>query len=79
MKKKEPSGSGSADSSHGAAPARAREREPLSPAIAAAREQALTATEARVAELRSQYLSGSYQVDAGKVAAKLIDDHLSQH
>jgi anti-sigma28 factor (negative regulator of flagellin synthesis) len=30
----------------------------------------------RVAELRQQYVSGSYQPDAGKVAAKIVDEHL---
>jgi anti-sigma28 factor (negative regulator of flagellin synthesis) len=77
MKKKDTSGSGFADNSQAAAPARAREREPLSPSIAAAREQILTSTEARVAELRHQYLSGTYNVDAAEVAAKIVDDHLS--
>jgi anti-sigma28 factor (negative regulator of flagellin synthesis) len=60
-----------------AAPARARERQALSPATLAACEQVLTDREARIAELRKQYLSGTYKVDAGKVAAKIVDDHLS--
>jgi anti-sigma28 factor (negative regulator of flagellin synthesis) len=33
--------------------------------------------EARVAELRRQYLEGSYRVDAGEIAARVVDDHLT--
>ncbi|HMJ62718.1 MAG TPA: flagellar biosynthesis anti-sigma factor FlgM [Bryobacteraceae bacterium] len=32
--------------------------------------------EARIAELRRQYLEGSYRADAGEVAARIVDDHL---
>jgi anti-sigma28 factor (negative regulator of flagellin synthesis) len=63
--------------SQAAAPARARQREPISPAIVAAREQAVTNTEARIAELRKQHLAGTYKVDAAELAAKIVDDHLS--
>jgi flagellar biosynthesis anti-sigma factor FlgM len=34
--------------------------------------------EARVAEIRAQYLSGAYHVDAKELARKLIDAHLSK-
>ena len=34
--------------------------------------------EARVAEIRDQYLAGSYQVDAKELARKLVDAHLSK-
>jgi anti-sigma28 factor (negative regulator of flagellin synthesis) len=60
-----------------AAPTRALEREVVPPEIAAAREQVLTSGEARLADLRSQYLNGTYRVEAAKVAAKIVDDHLS--
>jgi anti-sigma28 factor (negative regulator of flagellin synthesis) len=33
--------------------------------------------EARIAELRRQYLEGSYSVDPREVAARIVDDHLS--
>lgn len=33
--------------------------------------------EARIAELRRQYLEGSYSVDPQEVAARVVDDHLS--
>lgn len=32
--------------------------------------------EARIAELRRQYLEGSYRMDAGEVAARIVDEHL---
>jgi len=34
--------------------------------------------EARVAEIRRQYVAGSYQVDANELARKLVDAHLSK-
>jgi anti-sigma28 factor (negative regulator of flagellin synthesis) len=34
--------------------------------------------EARIAEIRAQYLSGSYHVDGRELARKLIDAHLSK-
>lgn len=34
--------------------------------------------DARVAELRAQYLAGSYRVDAKELARKLVDAHLSK-
>lgn len=34
--------------------------------------------EARIAELRAQYLAGSYQVNANELARKLVDAHLSK-
>jgi anti-sigma28 factor (negative regulator of flagellin synthesis) len=36
------------------------------------------AREARIAEIRAQYLAGSYQVDREKLARKLIDAHLTR-
>jgi flagellar biosynthesis anti-sigma factor FlgM len=33
---------------------------------------------ARVEQLRAQFRSGNYTVDAGKVSAKLVDSHLSE-
>ena len=42
------------------------------------REQCETTPEreARVAELREQYLNGTYQVDAARLSAAIIDEHL---
>ena len=50
-------------------------------AAAAARAKEMTgkeAREARVAAIREQYLTGSYQVDANELARKLVDAHLSK-
>lgn len=33
--------------------------------------------EARVAELRRQYLAGSYSVDASEIAARVVNEHLT--
>lgn len=33
---------------------------------------------ARIEELRAQFHSGNYTVDAGKVSAKLVDSHLGE-
>jgi anti-sigma28 factor (negative regulator of flagellin synthesis) len=33
--------------------------------------------EARIAELRRQYLAGSYSADAGEIAARIVNDHLT--
>jgi anti-sigma28 factor (negative regulator of flagellin synthesis) len=38
----------------------------------------IKARAARVAELRSQYLQGTLQVDAQKLASDLIDKHLKK-
>jgi flagellar biosynthesis anti-sigma factor FlgM len=34
--------------------------------------------ESRVAQIRAQYLAGSYQVDANELARKLVDAHLNK-
>lgn len=34
--------------------------------------------EARIAQIRAQYLSGSYRVDSKELARKLVDAHLSK-
>jgi anti-sigma28 factor (negative regulator of flagellin synthesis) len=36
-----------------------------------------TDREARIAELRRQYLEGSYSMDPREIAARIVDDHLS--
>jgi anti-sigma28 factor (negative regulator of flagellin synthesis) len=46
--------------------------------VAKAVSQGLVASEARVAELRAQYQSGSYKVDAADLSSKLIDEHLEK-
>jgi anti-sigma28 factor (negative regulator of flagellin synthesis) len=33
-------------------------------------------SEERIAELRRQYLDGTYHVDIDKVSAKIVDEHL---
>ncbi|HWF47524.1 MAG TPA: flagellar biosynthesis anti-sigma factor FlgM [Bryobacteraceae bacterium] len=43
---------------------------------ASAAIQDIQKRDSRVAELRQQYLNGSYQPDAGRVAAKIVDEHL---
>jgi anti-sigma28 factor (negative regulator of flagellin synthesis) len=42
-----------------------------------AASQALAKQDDRVAELRQRYLSGSYQTDSAKIAAKIVDEHLA--
>ena len=39
-------------------------------------QQETPAREARIQELRSQYVSGSYQVDAAAVASRMVDEAL---
>jgi anti-sigma28 factor (negative regulator of flagellin synthesis) len=56
-------------------PAVTADHSDVSPAVTAA-SQALAKQDDRVAELRQLYLSGSYQTDAAKVAAKIVDEHL---
>jgi anti-sigma28 factor (negative regulator of flagellin synthesis) len=49
------------------------------PCSLAARIRALCASgarEKRIAELRRQYVEGTYRVDAAQVSASIIDDHL---
>ncbi|MBV9158074.1 MAG: flagellar biosynthesis anti-sigma factor FlgM [Acidobacteriaceae bacterium] len=55
-----------AASPNGAATARAVEPEEPDP------------REARVAELRKQYLEGTYQVEASELIAAIIDKHLEE-
>jgi anti-sigma28 factor (negative regulator of flagellin synthesis) len=45
-------------------------------AAASAVNQSIEKQDARVEELRQQYLSGSYQPDSAKVAAKIVEEHL---
>lgn len=47
----------------------------VSPAASVA-SQAVDTRDERVAELRQRYLSGSYQPDTTKVAAKIVEEHL---
>jgi len=44
--------------------------------VAVAASHSLEASESRIAELRQQYLDGTYQVGAEKLSAKIIDEHL---
>jgi anti-sigma28 factor (negative regulator of flagellin synthesis) len=44
--------------------------------IAAAASNTLNAPAEKIAELREQYLSGTYSVDADKLSSKIIDEHL---
>jgi anti-sigma28 factor (negative regulator of flagellin synthesis) len=46
--------------------------------VAVAASNSLDAPEPRIAELRQQYVDGVYQVDAGKLGAKIIDEHLQK-
>lgn len=44
--------------------------------IASAASNTLEVSDAKIAELREQYLNGTYQVDADKLSSKIIDEHL---
>jgi len=44
--------------------------------VALAASNSLDAPEGRIAELRQRYLDGTYNVDADKLGAKIIDEHL---
>ena len=46
--------------------------------IASAVSSTLTASEARVAELRKQYAAGDYKVDAMAISARMINEHLDR-
>jgi anti-sigma28 factor (negative regulator of flagellin synthesis) len=46
--------------------------------VAVAASNSLDEPEARIAELRQQYLEGAYQVDAGELSARIIDEHLQK-
>ncbi len=35
--------------------------------------------EARIAQLREQYLAGNYKVDAKELSRKIVDSHLRQY
>lgn len=50
-------------------------QQPVSPAEG---EEISEEREQRVAELRKQYLDGTYQVDAGSVSASLVEKHLNK-
>jgi anti-sigma28 factor (negative regulator of flagellin synthesis) len=50
-------------------------------AAAAAPAKKLTASqrrEARVKEIREQYLAGTYKVDAAELSRKIVDSHLTK-
>ncbi len=59
---------------YGTAAVRARKRQGSDEAAAVSPQ----AREARVAELRRQYLAGTYEVDAGKLSTALIRRHLAK-
>lgn len=44
--------------------------------IASAASKAIEFQDEKIAQLREQYLNGTYQVDADKLSSKLIDEHL---
>jgi anti-sigma28 factor (negative regulator of flagellin synthesis) len=44
--------------------------------IASAASNALESQHEKIAQLREQYLNGTYEVDADKLSSKLIDEHL---
>ncbi len=46
--------------------------------VASAVSQGFAASEARVAELRNQFQSGTYRVSAQEISSKLVDEHLSK-
>lgn len=46
--------------------------------VAVAASHILETSESRVAELRQQYLDGTYQVDAETLSAKIIQQHLQE-
>jgi len=62
---------------HAAAPGSVEDHVSLG-SVAVAASNSLDAPEARIAELRQQYLEGTYQVDAGKLGAKIVDEHLQK-
>ena len=47
-------------------------------AVAVAASNSLDAPEAKIAELRQQYLDGTYQVPADKISAKIVKEHLQE-
>ncbi len=63
------------DAEHAAAPGSAQDEVSLGP-VALAASSSLDAPDARIVELRQQYLDGSYQVEAHKLGAKIVDEHL---
>ena len=46
--------------------------------VAVAASNSLDAPDAKIAELRQQYLDGTYQVHPDKVSAKIVDEHLKK-
>ncbi len=45
--------------------------------LASALSDAIAPRDARVAELRKQYLDGTYYVSAAKISSKMVDEHLA--
>ena len=60
---------------HAVAPGSVQDEVSLGP-VALAASNSLDAPEAKIAELRQQYLDGSYQVDPGKLSTKIVEEHL---
>ncbi len=46
--------------------------------VALAASRSLDAPEAKIAELREQYLDGTYHVATEKLSAKIVKEHLQQ-
>ena len=46
--------------------------------VAVAASNSLDGPDAKIAELRQQYLDGTYQVQPDKVSAKIVDEHLQK-
>jgi anti-sigma28 factor (negative regulator of flagellin synthesis) len=44
--------------------------------VAVAASNSLDAPESKIAALRQQYLDGAYHVEADKLSAKIVDEHL---
>jgi len=62
---------------HAAAPGSVEDHVSLG-SVAVAASNSLDASEARIAELRQQYLEGTYRVDGGKLGAKIVEEHLQK-
>lgn len=59
------------------AAARPQDEATVSP-VAQAVSKVLEDDDAKVQNLRAQYRDGTYQVDAGKLSAKIVDEQLSE-
>lgn len=46
--------------------------------VALAASKSLDASESKIAELRQQYLDGTYGVDAKELSARIVDEHLQK-